>query len=348
MTIRVKFVSRIDRRDWARYFPDENNIWGNCHFIFDREESHYDWLVAYDDIPPRAKEARTLASEPVACPATNTILVTTEPASIKTYGKTFAAQFGHVLTSQPAWALPHPHRHFQQAANHWFYGSGRGRWMSRAELLDGPSPDQKTGLISTIFSAKQQRHTLHAQRYNFTDKLRKLLPEMSLFGRGSTPLDDKAEALAPYKYHLAIENHISEHHITEKLTDAFLGRCLPFYIGAPNASDYFPPASFIPLDINDPAGAAAIIRKAIADDEWSLRRDAIEEARRRVLETHHLFAVIARIINESGPTSADPDASAGKLILGRHAWRKNNPLGAAGHMLEKLYVRGRSLLEKTR
>lgn len=348
MSIRVKFMSRLDPREWARYFKDEDGVWGSCRFIFDRNERHYDWLVAYDDIPPAAGEARTHAREDIACPATNTILVTTEPASIKAYGMSFAAQFGHVLTSQPAWALPHPQRHFQQAANHWFYGSGRARWMSRQALLDGPSPAQKADLISTIFSPKQQRHTLHAQRYDFTDKLRKLLPEMALFGRGSTPVDDKAEALAPYKYHLAIENHVSAHHITEKLTDAFLGRCLPFYIGAPNASDYFPSASFIPLDINDPAGAAAIIRKAIADDEWSRRRDAIEEARRRTLENHHLFAVIARIIDESVPTVAAPATSTGKIILGRHAWRRSNPLGAAGHMLEKLYVRGRSLLEKTR
>ncbi len=134
----------------------------------------------------------------------------------------------------------------------------------------------------------------------------------------------------------------------KSLTDAFLGRCLPFYIGAPNASDYFPSASFIPLDINDPAGAAAIIRKAIADDEWSRRRDAIEKARRQTLENHHLFAVIAHIIDESVPTIAAPATSTGKIILGRHAWRRNNRLGAAGHMLEKLYVRGRSLLEKTR
>ena len=126
-------------------------------------------------------------------------------------------------------------------------------------------------MLSTIFSPKRQWHTLHAQRFKFTDVLRRLMPEMDLFGRGSRPLGDKAEALAPYKYHLAIENHVSEHHITEKLTDAFLGRCLPFYIGAPNAADYFPAESFIALDIADPEGAARIIRKAIATDQWGRR-----------------------------------------------------------------------------
>ena len=61
--------------------------------------------------------------------------------------------------------------------------------------------------------------------------------------------------------HIAVENHIAPHHWTEKLSDSFLGYCLPFYIGCPNAADYFPEQSFIGLDIEDPlvcrAGNAA-------------------------------------------------------------------------------------------
>ncbi len=345
MSVRVKFLSRLDPREWARYFPNEDGRWHNCQFLFNQDEATYDWLIVYDDLPPSPGQARSTACETLRCPRENTILVTTEPSSIKAYGKHYAAQFGNVLTSQPRWALPHPGRHFQQAANHWFYGSNRGCWMSRQALVEGPAPQDKTGLLSTIFSPKRQWHTLHAQRFKFTDVLRRLMPEMDLFGRGSRPLGDKAEALAPYKYHLAIENHVSEHHITEKLTDAFLGRCLPFYIGAPNAADYFPAESFIALDIADPEGAARIIRKAIATDQWGRRHDAIEEARRRTLEEHHIFAVVTSIIAKS-PVADPVPAPVGAVILGRHAWRKAHPMGAAAHMLEKLYVRGRALVEK--
>jgi hypothetical protein len=343
--VRVKFLSRVDSREWTRYFPDADGVWGNCHFIFQRDEARYDWLVVYDDIPAAPGQTRNTACEPLSCPPQNSILITTEPSSIKAYGKDFAGQFGHILTSQPAWALPHPQRHFQQAANHWFYGNGSQKWMAREEMLKGPTEADKAHTISTIYSSKRQWHTMHAQRFAFIQRMRELLPEMDVFGRGATPMDDKAEALAPYRYHLAVENHIAPHHITEKLTDAFLGRCLPFYAGAPNTTDYFPADSFVPIDIRDPEGAARTIHAAISADAWAQRLEAIDEARRRTLEEHHVFAVIARIIEQSASSTPAP-AQARSTILSRHAWRKTHPIGALIHMGEKLYVRGRTLTQK--
>ncbi len=342
--VRVKFISRFDSREWVRYFPDENGSWGGCEFVFDRNNRDYDWLIVYDDIAPGAGQTRGTAAELLACPRDRTLLITTEPASIKTYGRAFAAQFGHVLTNQPAWALPHARRYFQQTANHWFFGSGTDTWMSRGDLLRGPHSQDKAHAISVVHSSKRQHHTLHAQRFRFIEILRRELPEMVVFGRIERPVDDKAEALTPFRYHLSVENHVGPHHITEKLTDAFLARCLPFYAGAPNAADYFPVESFVPIDIGDPVGTAARIREAIANDEWSARLPAIDEARRRVLEEQNVFAVACRIISASDlePASIGEGAS----ILGRHAWRRRHAFGAFAHGIEKLYVRVRSLFGK--
>ena len=91
-----------------------------------------------------------------------------------------------------------------------------------------------------VFSPKRMRHTLHHHRFNFMRDLMQLLPEMHVYGRGARALDDKADALDAYRYHVAIENYIGPHHWTEKLSDAFLGLTLPFYAGCPNATDYFP------------------------------------------------------------------------------------------------------------
>ena len=90
---------------------------------------------------------------------------------------------------------------------------------------------------------------------------------MHVYGRtpGHIALDDKTDALAPYRYSFALENHIETHHWTEKLADALLGLTLPFYAGCPNAVDYFPEESFIPIDMDDPDGAVRIARKAIVD-----------------------------------------------------------------------------------
>jgi hypothetical protein len=136
-------------------------------------------------------------------------------------------------------------------------------------------------------------------------------------------MDDKAEALRDFRYHIAIENHQGPHHWTEKLSDCYLGCCLPFYFGSPNAGDYFPKDSFIPIDIRDVEGAAKIIREAIANNEWEKRKDAILEARRLAMEEYSLFAQIAREVTH---LHVLPYSENGGTVLSRRAARKAHPL----------------------
>jgi hypothetical protein len=112
--------------------------------------------------------------------------------------------------------------------------------------LQSTPPPPKNKTISTVCSIGQGRLTLHYKRYHFTQKLKNHIPELDVFGHGVNPMNDKAEVLDPYRYHIAIENHIFPHHLTEKLPDAFLGYTLPFYHGCQNASDYFPPEFLCP------------------------------------------------------------------------------------------------------
>ena len=325
-SIRVKMIGTVQPHIWLRQFPDARPVWGRCAFDFSPEARDYDWLVIYNDIP-----SFCVPEERLPCSRKNTLLVTTEPSNIKAYGNAYTTQFGHVLTSQEPWALPHPSRIYRQPALHWFYGLGRERLLGYNEMAAHP-PLAKTLSFATVCSSKRQRHTLHNRRYEFTQALKKLIPEMEIYGQGVRPMDDKAEALAPYRYHLAIENFIGPHHWTEKLADPFLGATLPFYIGCPNAADYFPAESFIPLDIDDVEGAAAIIRRTIAGNEYEKRLPAILEARRLVLETHNIFAVLAREIEARYDAGA---AAAGATILSRRELRKRHPSVALQHLYEK-------------
>jgi len=70
--------------------------------------------------------------------------------------------------------------------------------------------------------------TLHYKRFYYTQNLQEYLPELDIFGHCVNPMNDKAAALDPYQYHIAIENHVFTHHMTEKLPDAFFGYTLPF------------------------------------------------------------------------------------------------------------------------
>lgn len=343
--IRVKLLSRFSQEQWVHQLPHGRTRWGRCEFLLDREARGYDWAVVYDDVPPAAGEAGRHGSEVLDCLPTNTLLVTTEPSSIKTYGDSYTGQFGVVLTSQETWALPHPQRIWSQPALHWFYGVGEGRVRSFDDMVEHP-PTDKSASLSMVFSPKRMRHTLHWQRHEFMRSLMEHLPDMAVFGKGARPLDDKADALDAFRYHVAVENHIGAHHWTEKLSDAFLGMALPFYSGCPNVTDYFPPDSVIPIDLNDPVGAASIIRQAVASNEYERRLPAIMEARRRVLYDYNLFAVLARAIehrHEPGPLVGSP-----ATLYSRHALRRRHPLVRVRDAYAKAKVRAIHRLRRCR
>ena len=307
-------------------FPNNTAIWGECRFVFGNEQN-YDWLVVYDDFKGEIK---------LNCPRNNTLLVTTEPSSVKTYESVYTRQFGHVLTGQENWALKHPNKIHSQPALYWFYGfrSDKGDNLSYDYIANHP-PSVKKGGISTVTSAKRHRHTLHRKRYNFIEKLQCRLPELERFGKGIRGIIDKAEALDPYKYHIAIENHICDHWWTEKLSDPFLGLCLPLYHGAPNACEYFPPDSFISININDFEGSYKIISDAIKNNEYEKRLPAIKEARELVLKKYNFYATVAQIVEQKNTAKSSAKSEKSIYLKSRVLMRKN-PFYATYTLIEKI------------
>lgn len=344
--IRVKLLGRVPPQTWLHQLPDTAPVWGECVFVFDRDARDYDWLVVYDDLPERPGEARRITRERLSCAREHTLLVTTEPASVKIYGTHYTRQFGAVLTSQPEWALPHPGRIFSQPALHWFYGMGRTH-STGFDAMQANPPSEKTHGISMVYSPKAMRHTLHHRRQHFMRHLAQTLPELDLFGRQTArPLDDKADCLRTYRYHVAIENFIGPHHWTEKLADPFLGLALPFYYGCPNVEDYFPPESFIRIDIRDPEQALATLRTAMAENAYEKRLPALREARRRVMFEYNLFAVLAAEIGRRHRPGAVAETNAD--LLSRRAMRVSSPWVAVRDVAEKFYGRLRYLPEAMR
>ncbi|MHC4975784.1 MAG: glycosyltransferase family 10 domain-containing protein [Planctomycetota bacterium] len=343
-TIVVKFMAKGHRGDdhwhWQRQMPSgDDSRWGRCRFVFDQDAREYDWLVVYDDLAPSGSERFSNRIERLACPREHSIVITQEPSSVKVYGSAFLAQFGHVLSSQESWALQHPNVIRSQPALRWFYGVGfDGTISSFEDLCNAPMP-QKTGVLSTVCSSKRMGHTMHRMRYDFTQELKAVMSELEVFGRGVRPINDKAEALDAYKYHLCIENHLCDHHWTEKLSDAFLGWTLPIYCGAPNASEYFPPESFVAIDIRDTNAAIGRIREVIEGGEFEMRVDAICEARELVLRKHNVFSVLAEIIEAS-----DTGVRGGRVevIEGRHGFRNRHPIKGLGYLFERQRVRRRA------
>ncbi|MEE4243125.1 MAG: glycosyltransferase family 10 [Desulfopila sp.] len=338
----VKFMHRGFPRGrsavtFLRQFPNLAPQWDNCHFTFDVDCREYDWLVVYHDLPSDGSRFATV--EQLACPRERTMLLTGEPSTITVFGVDYLKQFGSIVTFQEPWAMRrHPQVFFRPPGLLWHYGlaSWDGDCTSWDAMAAAP-PSEKTEAISTVCSSRSGKTTLHSERVSFTWWLKERMDELAIFGHGVNPMRDKAEALDPFKYHIAVENHVYNHHITEKLPDAFLGRTLPFYHGAPNATEYFPKESFIPIDIRKPVRTAESIRYHMANNEYEDRLPYIEEARRRVLEEHNLFAVIADSIKAA--EKAITTSTHGGKIYNRSTIRIKKPAAGLRSIFEKVAVK---------
>lgn len=315
--VRIKFVSKNPIEH--AHFTELPNRHPDMEFVLDPAARDYDWFVVYDDLPRSRSERFPVARETLACPARNTILMTYEPSSVKFYGDDYTSQFAHVLTSHEPDVLSHAGRHDAPPVGKWFYGSV-------ADALRHSSPPGKDAQICIFLSAKRMSHTLHGRRFAFQKALIRLLPELDVYGRGIRHVEKKAECLDRYRYTVAMENHVGPHHWTEKLSDSFLGYCLPFYFGCPDAAAYFPEESFIPIDMDDPRAAADTIGEAVAGDEYRKRLPAISEARRRVIEEYNLANIVGDVIAEAsgrsspGPTigrSCRPQIHSRRLVISR-------------------------------
>jgi hypothetical protein len=350
--IRVKFVNRgqtkSDPIQWLRQFPNRIPKWGKCQFIFDQSERNYDWFVVDNDLPTQCGCKQSTALESLACSPEHTLFITREPSSVCTYGSPFLNQFRYVLTGHEDWALKHRGKIHSQPALRWYYGDtsrNECRAMRDFDWIEKNLPTIKTKTLATVCSSKMQKHTMHYDRVRFVEKLMKVLPQMDRFGEGVREISDKAESLDPYKYHIVIENHICDHWWTEKLADAFLGLTLPFYHGAPNITAYFPEDSIIPINIYDFEGSLEIIKSAIATYQYEARIERIKAAREMILYKYSTFAVISELIQKLN-TGMKP-AGIKNIIKGKHTLRKN-PLVATQIGIEKMWMRGQTMLRKSR
>ena len=346
--MRVKFLAKTspdqDPALWTSLFPKGQTVIDGCEFVFDLDAKDYDWLVVYEGLPPLKNDKKINRIEPLPCTRSNTILITTEPSSIRLDGPHFMRQFGHVLTNKAPELVRHDGQIKQTPPLRWFYGRPLGNKMGGGgggdyttyDALLAQAPIVKTKDLSTVCSTKQMAHTVHAKRYEFVMALKARIADLNVYGRGINEIDEKSEAMDNYRYHIAIENHIESGHWTEKLSDCFLAYCLPFYFGDPDYASVFPKNAVIPIDIYNLDAAEAIIRKSIAENTYEKRLPDLIKARQIVLKDYNLMTYVARLIT-ARETQPKPETQ--DFIYGRHIFRKKFPLKAASDALFRTNMR---------
>ncbi|MBB4018560.1 FkbM family methyltransferase [Chelatococcus caeni] len=289
--IKAGFVSSAPEWAWWRQFPEEDLVWDGVQFVFGGDLAGCDCCFVFDALPQAVE---------VPLDRCRLVFVASEPQNVKRYNAAFLDQFGTVLTTDRDTA--HGGRRFTQVGLPWHVGA----WSADGSLLAEPLTvrdfetfrPEKTKLVSVVSSNKAFTEE-HRARLRFVAELKEHFgDQMDVFGRGINDFGDKLQVLAPYWYHIALENCAIDDYWTEKLADPFLTLTYPIYHGCRNIGEYFPEGSFTAIDIYDPAKAIETIKRVIQSDEAERAQPLLEEARRRVLYEHNLFALLARVARD--------------------------------------------------
>jgi len=283
-----------------RQSPGQSGIWNNYRFFCNTQVKRCDyWFV---------QEGLNSKKDSTICPKEHTIFIACEPPTLKTYKTEFLRQFAAVITSNVK--IDHPNPIFQQPGLPWHVGRRQKdhvniEFTKDYDELKAMTSISKTKLLSVVSSSKQMSEG-HRRRYEFAKRLKVHFGDkIDLFGRGLNEIEDKWDALATYKYHVAMENSMVNDYWTEKLSDAFLAGCHPLYHGCPNIDRYFDPSSLTLIDINQPDKAIAVIERCIEQNSYESSQQKIWEAREKVLDTYNLFALIADYISTERRRTSD-------------------------------------------
>lgn len=160
---------------------------------------------------------------------------------------------------------------------------------------------EKTKLISSVSSLRHSTE-YHRKRVKFIREIQREFHGMiDCFGREYNPINDKLDAIAPYKYHIAIENSRHKNYWTEKLTDAWAGWALPLYFGDPSILEQVPDKRGLEvIDVDDIAGSVRKIRGIIESDIYPSRIEAIRSCREWALRKSNRYLSACEIIREAG------------------------------------------------
>ncbi|MCX6651892.1 MAG: glycosyltransferase family 10 [Methanomassiliicoccales archaeon] len=296
--IKVKLSLSVPEWPWSRQTPGSRGAWGQCQFFDDPNRKECDYWVVYEGL---------LKEETATCPQSNTIFITGEPETFKSYDQDFVSQFATVVTPQSG--MRHDNVIHSQTGLPWWVGmkliktpDGRHKFKEGYTLdydkLKSMEPPPKHKLVSILTSEKAVIPG-HVRRLEFVRWLEKELgSEIDVFIYSINGPEDKWDAIAPYKYHIAIENTSCPDYFTEKLSDTYLASSFPIYYGCTNLANYFPERSFAKIDIRDREGSVKLIRQLIAEDRYDQSQEALRTAKDLVLDKHNLFPLIADIISK--------------------------------------------------
>jgi hypothetical protein len=279
---------------WRRQMQEPGDIWGTTHYTFAVDSTiKPDWLVVFSAWPEIPLHT--------SVPRHRRIFVAGEPESFHSYQARFLDQFGTIITTQRN--TRHSGAIYHQPGINWFAGvrfqDGPERLVPALDFADFEASNPIKSKLCSVVCSTNATTLGHRKRIEFVDLLqRELGDQIDFYGRGRRDISDKDEALADYRFHIALENSVHRDYWTEKLADPFLRGCYPIYSGCPNLSSYFPNHSYSCIDLAEPHKALAIVAAVLESDRDKLYAAELAEAKRRVLFEHNIFAMLEKLYFE--------------------------------------------------
>jgi hypothetical protein len=299
LKIKLSFPSTESNIDISQFVGNLEGYHQNCQFYVNNSDvDKVDFWFVIDDLQ--------LAKEHVIVSPDNVYFLTAEHVHEMGYysgihKSMFLDQFSKIFTSYDV---------FQDNALYdipflgWMINANHGpsinskssrdvNWLKKLSNL------KKTRKIS-VFCSQKTFTPEHQARYKFVEILKKHFgDELDWYGNGVRSIPQKWDAIAPYKYHIVLENQSRHNIISEKIYDSYLGLAYPIYWGAPNLSDYFPEESFTPIEILDWRGAIKVIEDVLVKDEWEKKLPSLIKAKQIVTNDLNLFSRLVGLANKS-------------------------------------------------
>lgn len=158
--------------------------------------------------------------------------------------KEWMSEFDAIFTFSSRILDKYDNAYFVPASGLWY-----GTKINGGEL-DANAWKKKTNNISVVASNKQSSY-YHKLRIELANKA---LKSGKVDGYGAfcgNYIEKKAEALAPYRFSLVVENDVKPYYFTEKILDCFASMTIPIYVGASKIAEFFDEAGIICLKENE-------------------------------------------------------------------------------------------------
>lgn len=117
----------------------------------------------------------------------------------------------------------------------------RDEAAERAILDSSPPKSRLVSFIGSLDHPDEGAYRLRRQVAEFLTQG----TGVDCYGKGIRPIDGKREAIASYRFSVAMENAASDHYFSEKLVDCLLLETVPIYYGCPGISECLDPRGLI-------------------------------------------------------------------------------------------------------